>query len=161
MAEVQRDPLIFVMKIDEVEIVHTQKLERISMTIMNRALDPTIIVGSPEYFSMQSEREIWPIASFQVPKESHEVLKWVFNQTGIPALITVQENGQLLQVLDAGAFKVVWHIAVDMKTIKCLYGLQHGSNSKHSCIYCLQERSKPMITSAVGILAAQKKTSHS
>ena len=97
----------------------------------------------------------------QVPKESHEVLKWVFNQIGIPALITTQKNGQLLHVLEVGAFKVQWHIAANMKTIKCLYGLQHCVNSKHSCIYCLQERSKPVINSATRLLAAQRKTSHS
>jgi len=110
----------------------------------------------PNTFQYNLKEKIWPIASFQVPKESHEVLKWVFNQTQIPTFIAAQENGQLLHVPDIGAFKVEWHIATDMKTIKCLYGLQHGSNSKHSCIYCLQEKSKSVITSATGLLAAGK-----
>ena len=73
-AEVQGDPLIFVLKLDEAEIIHAQKLERVSITLMNRALDPLIFPGSPKYFSVQCERDVWPVASFQVAKESHEVL---------------------------------------------------------------------------------------
>ena len=103
--------------------MHAQKLERVSLTFMNRALDQTILPGTPKYFFVQSEREIWPLASFQVTKESHQVLDWVFKQTPIPALIEAQENGQLLEVPNVGSFKVQWHLAVDMKTIKCMYGL--------------------------------------
>jgi hypothetical protein len=36
-----------------------------------------------------------------------------------------------------------WHLSADMKTIKCMYRLKHGANNKHSCIYYMQERSKP------------------
>jgi len=57
-AEVQGDPLIFVLKLDEAEIVHAQKLERVSITLMNRALDPSISPMDPKYFSVQSEREV-------------------------------------------------------------------------------------------------------
>jgi hypothetical protein len=71
-AELAGKPLIFVIKLDEAEIVHSQKLERISITIMNRALNPDITVDSPEYIAVQSEREMWPIGCFQVRKESHE-----------------------------------------------------------------------------------------
>jgi hypothetical protein len=144
---VQGDPLIFVPKLDEAEIIHAQKLERVSITLMNRALDPSILPGSPKYFSVQCERNVWPVANFQVAKESHEVLDWVFNQTGIPELIAAQENGQLLQVPGIGDFKIEWHFAGDMKSIKCMYGLKHGANTKHACIYCLQERTKPLVTS--------------
>ncbi len=59
-------PLIFVIKLDEAEIVHSQKMERVSITLMNRALNPEITVQSPEYFAVQSEREIFPVACFQV-----------------------------------------------------------------------------------------------
>jgi hypothetical protein len=55
-AELQGKPLIFVLKLDEAEIVHGQKLERVSITLMNRALNPDICKGSPLYFSVQSER---------------------------------------------------------------------------------------------------------
>ena len=40
--ELNGKPLIFVIKLDEVEIVYGQKLERVSLTLMNCALDPTI-----------------------------------------------------------------------------------------------------------------------
>ena len=32
-------PLIYVIKLDEAEIIHEHKFERINMTMMNRALD--------------------------------------------------------------------------------------------------------------------------
>lgn len=66
--------LIFVLKLDEAEIIHGQKLERVSITLMNRALDSKITKGSSEYFSVQSRREIWPVSAFQVPHETHEIL---------------------------------------------------------------------------------------
>jgi len=144
--EVEGDPLIFCLKLDEAEIIHGQKLERVSITLMNRALNPAIKPNSAQYFSVQSEREIWPIASFQVAKESHQVLDWVFKQTKIPSLIEAQEDGKKLEVPGVGEFKVQWHMAADMKTLKCMYGLQHGANSRFCCIYCLQERSKPIVT---------------
>lgn len=118
--------------------MHSQELERISITIMNRALNLDITVDSHEYIAVQSEREIWPIGCFQVRKESHEVLSWVFSQTKIPALIAAQDNGQLLSVPGIGDFKVEWHLSADMKTIKCMYGLSHGACSQYNCIYCSQ-----------------------
>jgi len=72
---------------DEAEIVHAEKLERVSITLMNRALDPSIKKGNDEYFSVQFEREIWPVGCFRVPKENYEVLNWVFSQTSILNLI--------------------------------------------------------------------------
>lgn len=152
--EINDEPLIFVLKLDEAEIVHAQKLERVSITLMNRALDPSIQTSSSRYFSVQSEREIWPIASFQVTKESHAVLDWVFKQTSIPNLIGAQEGGQLLDVPDIGRFKVQWHLAADMKTIKCMYGLQHGASSTYCCIYCNQRRSRPIQVSTIATTAA-------
>ena len=71
---------------------------------MNRALRPNIQKGSPLYFSVQSEREIFPIASFQVIKESYDILKWVFDRTEIPKLIEAQEAGRLLEVSGIGSF---------------------------------------------------------
>lgn len=120
--EIGENPLIFVLKLDEAEIVHGQKLERVSITLMNRALDPTIDRQSKQFFSVQSEQEIWPIACFQVAKESHEILQWVFSQTKVPALIQAQTGEQKLVVEGVGEFTIEWHMATAMKTIKCMYG---------------------------------------
>jgi hypothetical protein len=62
-------------------------------------------------------------------------------------LIKLQGEGQLLNVPGIGDFSIEWHLAADMKTIKCVYGLKHGANSLHSCIYCCQERVKSRIGS--------------
>jgi hypothetical protein len=80
-AELQGKLLIFILKLDESEIVYGQKLERVSITLMNRALNPDIGKGSLLYFSIQSEREIFPVASFQVHKETHDILKWVLDRS--------------------------------------------------------------------------------
>jgi len=62
--ELNGQPLMFCIKLHEAEIVHAQKFERMSLTLMNRALDNNIDPQSEKYFSMQSEGEIWPIAAF-------------------------------------------------------------------------------------------------
>ena len=49
-------------------------------------------------FSLQSEYKKWWLGAFNVDKESHEVLKWVFNQTYIPKIIECQSKGQSLVV---------------------------------------------------------------
>ena len=54
-------------------------MERVSITLMNRALDPRIIPNDPKYFSVQSENDIWWLAAFEVPKEDHAILKAFFN----------------------------------------------------------------------------------
>lgn len=159
-AEVGNTPLVFVLKMDEAEIMHGRKYERVSLTIMNRALDTSIEKSDDRYFLVQSEIEIWPIACFEVAKESHEVLKWVFELTAFPALIKAQEGGQLLSVEGVGNFKVEWHLSADMKTIKCLYGLKHGANAKHSCIYCNQERTKPVVGTVAGATSEAKRRKH-
>jgi hypothetical protein len=74
VAEVGDNPLIFMIKLDEAQIVHSQKLELVSVTLMNRALDSSIDKNDPRYIKVQSEHEIWPVGAFQVPKESHEIL---------------------------------------------------------------------------------------
>jgi hypothetical protein len=147
-AEVGDDPLKFVLKLDEAEIMHGKKFERVSITLMNRALDPEVIKNDERYFSVQSEQEIWPIACFLVAKESYEVLKWTFSQTKFPEVIAAQESGQPLVVPDIGTFKVEWHLSADMKTIKCMYGLSGGAMSKFACVYCNQERQKSVVVSA-------------
>ena len=154
ISELQGKPLIFVLKLDEAEIIYGQKMERLSITLMNRALNTDIDPNSEEYFSVQSELEIWPIASFQVPRETHQILSWVFSQTKIPSLIKAQGARQLLEVLERGAFNVEWHLGADMKTIKCVYGLNMGANCLHSCIYCLQERKKTVVSTLAQAVSA-------
>lgn len=121
-----------------------EKQERISITLMNRHMEnPGLSKKDPKYFSVQSEHNIWPIGTFAVAKESHECLKWVLSQTDIPSIIAAQGSGRKLDVENRGSFAVEWHLACDMKTIKCLYGFSHGPSARHSCIYCWCERSKP------------------
>ena len=84
--------LIFVLKLDEAEVLHGKKFERVSLTLMNRALDPEIQKNDDKYFSVQSEQEIWPIGCFQVEKESHDILQWVFEQTSFPDIIKAGNN---------------------------------------------------------------------
>lgn len=85
--------MIFVLKLDEAEVVRGKKFERVSITLMNRALDPSIEKDSEKYFSVQSEQDIWPIACFEVLKETNEILKWVFDQVPLKMLIVAQEAG--------------------------------------------------------------------
>ena len=112
---------------------------------MIRALDTSLDPNSSKYFSVQSEKEIWPIASFQIPKETHDILSWVFLKTKIPELIKAQSDGHLLNVPGIGSSHVEWHLAADMKTLKCMYGLKMGANSLHICIFCNQERVKSVV----------------
>ena len=137
-AECNGGPLVFVLKLDEVEVQREKKFERVSLTLMNRALDPEIRSSDERYFSVQSEQEIWPIGCFQVDKESYEILNWVFEQTRFPEVIKAQNEGQTLDVPGRGSFPVEWHMSADMKTIKCMNGLQHGPSCKMNCIYCEQ-----------------------
>ena len=68
--------LVFVIKLDECEILKQKKTERITITLMNRALQKRplwknqqpIDTSGPEYFSVQSENNIWWLGSFEVQK---------------------------------------------------------------------------------------------
>lgn len=128
------------LKLDEAEVVEGKKFERISLTLMNRALDPEIQKNDAKYFSVQSEQEIWPIGCFQVAKESYDVLSWAFSKTKFPEVIEKQSSGTKLEVPGVGRFAVEWHLSADMKTIKCMNGLQHGPTCRMNCIYCEQVR---------------------
>ena len=134
--------LKFVLKLDESEIVKNQKLERVSLTLMNRALDAVIRPGDPRYFSVQSENDIWWLADFEVPKETHEILKLFFNLTNIPAIIESQNAGQILHVDGLGDYNVEWHLAGDLKTLKCMFGISNGANAGFPCLYCMCSRKK-------------------
>lgn len=136
------------LKLDEAEVIHGKKFERVSLTLMNRALDPNIQKNDERYFSVQSEQEIWPVGCFQVEKESYDILQWVFQQTDFPTIIKAQSDGQHLEVPGHGIFLVEWHLSADMKTIKCMYGLQHGPACKMNCIYCEQQHERPRTCTA-------------
>lgn len=73
----------------------------------------------------------------QVDKEDFEILYWVFHQTGIPSLISEQRNGRVLHVDDFGDYKVEWHMAGDLKTLKCMYNVSKGALAKSPCLYCM------------------------
>ena len=90
--------LKFVIKLDESEIVKGQKMEHVSITLMNRALDPCVTSKDPKYFSVQSENNIWWLAAFEVEKQDHAILKAFFNLTETPDVIRRQSNGEILHV---------------------------------------------------------------
>lgn len=58
--------LKFVIKLDECQIVKERKLERVTITLMNRALDRTITSSNYKWFSVQSENNIFSLGSFEV-----------------------------------------------------------------------------------------------
>lgn len=51
----------------------------------------------------------------------------------------------MLEVPRIGPFRVEWHMAAHMKTVKCMYGLSMGVNCSFSCMYCNQQRTKSVI----------------
>ncbi|MCO5554445.1 hypothetical protein L7F22_007975 [Adiantum nelumboides] len=57
--------LKFVLKLDKCEVLKNNKLKRVTITLMNRALDPSITKEDPRYVSVQSENNILTLGSFQ------------------------------------------------------------------------------------------------
>lgn len=57
--------LQFVIKMDECEILKEKKMERVTITLMNRAL-ANLSRDDPLYFRVQSKTNIWWLGSFQV-----------------------------------------------------------------------------------------------
>ena len=57
--------LKFVIKLDECEVIKMQKMERITITLMNRALSPilnsfgNIDKNDPRYFNVQLENHVY------------------------------------------------------------------------------------------------------
>ena len=149
--------LIFVLKLDECQVVKGQHLERVSLTLMTRALhgqemeqsplqgnnDDSIHTTGQEYFGVQSEKNIWWLAAFTLYKETYDSLKWYLHQTNIPSIIAQQSEGQTLHVLGVGSFEVEWHMAGDLKTLKCMLGCKLGATTLFPCIYCLHSRVEP------------------
>ena len=159
--------VVFVLKLDECQIVKGRKLERVSLTLMNRALKGTCeqvesdhldytTQGSlaestqnsrrknqdKEYYGVQSEKNIWWLAAFELPHESNDSLRWYLSRTGIPELISLQTRGQTLDAEGVGTFVVEWHMAGDLKTLKCMLGCKLGANTFFPCIYCCHSKSE-------------------
>ena len=58
-------------------------------------------------------------------------------RAGIADIIKMQEEGQTLVVDGHGTFQVEWHLAGDLKTLKCLFGCDTGTSTKLTCLYCM------------------------
>lgn len=71
-------------------------------------------------------------------KEDHDILSWIFSRTSYPRIIKDHMDGGLLNVPGVGDFNVEWHLAGDLKTLKCMYNVSHGATSKHPCLYCMK-----------------------
>jgi hypothetical protein len=134
--------LIFVLKLDECQIIKGRRLERMSITLMNEAIvcakrvDAGVQSNFPS-FSVQSEKDIWWLGAFEVPKETHEVLAWMFARIPwITEVIHTQLAGEKLDVEGFGTFDVEWHLGGDLKTIKCFLGCKQGANSLYPCPFC-------------------------
>ena len=82
--------------------------------------------------------KLYLILHIQVLKEDHEILSWVFHRTPIPHLISEQLKVNMTLSIDKrGEFQVVWHLAGDLKTLKCLFNCSKGANAKSPCLYCM------------------------
>jgi hypothetical protein len=109
---------------------------------MNRALDPNLDKTSDKYFQVQSEDHLFWLGIFRVNKESHESLKFVFRKTSLPSIMSSHDAGEKLYVEGYGSYFVEWHLAADLKTLKCMYNISHGANAMHSCLYCMKKKQK-------------------
>ena len=49
-------------------------------------------------------------------------------------------NGEKLYVEGYGEYEVEWHLAADLKTLKCMFGIFQGAMAKYPCLYCMAER---------------------
>jgi len=59
VSEIGLQNLIFVLKMDEVEIVKGEKMEHVNITLMNRALhEPNLPKNDDKYFLVQAEEDI-------------------------------------------------------------------------------------------------------
>ena len=108
-----------------------------SITLMNEAMACAWNKNCVPSFRVQSEKEVWWLGAFEVPKETHEVLTWIFDRAPwITDVIKRQIDGQLLDVGNKGQFTVDWHLGGDLKTIKCMLGCAQGALTKYPCPYC-------------------------
>ncbi len=129
--------LNFVLKMDECEMLKDVKMERVAITLMDRAM-ANMPRDDPRYFSVQSEMNLWWVGTFLVVSENYETLEWVFRRTQLPDTINAQMRGEkTLVVANKGSFQVTWHLASDLKTLKCLYNCNRGPVTL-PCLYCME-----------------------
>ena len=83
------------------------------------------------------------LAAFELPHETHDTLTWYFHHTSIPDVISEQTEGRKLHVQGVGSFDVEWHMAGDLKTLKCMLGCKLGANTMYPCIYCSHTKVDP------------------
>jgi hypothetical protein len=136
------------LKLDETVWAGDKKMERLTVTLMNRALngkDANDLAGR-EWFQVQSETEIWPVGMFEVGKEDHAVLKWHLQASDLNECMKRHNQGEKLKVqFDDGSvhtFEVEWHLAGDLKTLKCCAGVKNGAMCEHACLFCMTAREK-------------------
>ena len=68
--------LKFVIKLDECEIIKENKVECVTVILMNRALNKPRKENNSKYFSVQSEAHNWWLGSFEI-KIFYEILFYV------------------------------------------------------------------------------------
>jgi hypothetical protein len=141
------------LKMDETIWAGDKKMERLTVTVMNRALAGKERCAPHQWFKVQSETELWPVCMFEVEKESHAVLKRYLTGSALNESIKAHNKGEKLPVqFDDGTceeFEVEWHAAGDLKTLKCCNGVGTGPTSKCVCLFCMHEREKAKVA-AVG-----------
>jgi hypothetical protein len=98
------EKLIVVLKLDEMELVKSEKYKRVSTTLTNRALDPHLDKSSDKYFQVQSEDHLFWLGIFRVNKESHESFKFVFRKTSLPLIMSSHAVGKKLYVEGYGSY---------------------------------------------------------
>ena len=140
--------LIFVLKL---QVVKGQRLERVSLTLMNRALEGKQLeieddnveqviggnkkINKQQYYGVQSEKNIWWQSAWALPHESHDTLRWYFERADIKHIISLQVHGQKLQVSGIGNFDIEWHLGGDLKTLKCMLGCKGEEQTLCSLAY--------------------------
>ena len=73
-------------------------------------------------FGIHFEKSIWRLGAFVLSKETHKNFQWYLRQTNIPLKISQKTQGQALNASRIGNFEVDWHMAGDLKFLKCMFG---------------------------------------
>lgn len=157
--------VVFVLKLDECQVVKDQRLKRVSLTLMSQALrgkplesqkldasqdsDDRCQGHKQDYYGVQSKKNIWWQAAWVLPKETHDTLRWYFARFGIQHAISCHVNGEKLDVLGICCFNIEWNLGGNLKTIKCMLGCKMGTNTIFSCVYYCHSK-KPVDTRAKG-----------
>ena len=74
-----------------------------SITLMNGAMACAWNKNSFPNYRVQSEKEVWWLGAFEDPKETHEILTWIFDRAPwITDVIKRQIDGPILDVESKG-----------------------------------------------------------